>query len=75
MFEIVSVIKDIAQLNPLFRDQITTFLSTKLPPTFSMYQTNLPILQLLYPPVKFKNFKMFWNPSLSTTVFAKLSSF
>jgi ATP-dependent protease La (Lon)-like substrate-binding protein len=58
MFEIVSVFKDIAQLNPLFRDQITTFLSTKLPPTFSMYQTNLPILQLLYPPVKFKNFKM-----------------
>jgi ATP-dependent Lon protease len=52
MFEIISVFKDIAQLNPLFRDQITTFLSTKLPPTFSMYQTNLPILQLLYPPVQ-----------------------
>jgi ATP-dependent Lon protease len=45
MSQIVAVFKDIAQLNPLFRDQITIFLSTKLPPTFLTNQTNSPILQ------------------------------
>jgi hypothetical protein len=74
MSETVSVFKDIAQLNPLFRDQITKFSINQVAANVYDDRTNLPILQPLYPPAKFKNYKMFSNLLLSTTDSAKLLS-
>src|SRR5882757_10338412 len=56
MSETVSMFKDIAQLNPLFRDQITKISINQAAANVYDDRTNLPILQPLYPPAKFKNY-------------------
>jgi len=58
-------------LTPLFRDKITNFSINQV---VANIFDELAILQLPYPPVKFKMFKKFLNPSLLTNVSEKLSS-
>ena len=73
MSEIVSPFKDIAQLNhPSNPSSATNFSINQVAANIWMNQTSSPILLLPYPPVKFKSSKTLLNPSLSTTVSAKL---
>ena len=75
MSEIVSVFKDIAQLKPLFRDQITNFSINQVAANvFDEPDKTRRFCSCRYPSMKFKNFKMFLNPSLSMTVSERLSS-
>ena len=72
MSEIVSMFKDIAQLNHLFRDQSTNFSINQVAANVFDKPDKLVDFAAAYPLVKFKNCKTFLNPSSSMTVFATL---